>query len=232
MAAGSRRGKGSTRSSDIRATEVRRLRQARSVRTPRRVGGARRGRQSDDTGRDPHRPTRTPPQATPAPGPAGHGRADPGRERRRPHPRGGAGRAGHRHGSRPPPTRSHQRLAPLPTPGHPSENPGIPSAEPVLPQTSGRQGVSSPSHHPGAATPHPRTPVARTGRGADPPAAVLTTATTPADDRAATTPADDFRPAPTGTGRRRRPGPLPAPAQSLPGRLSRRVTRTRSRCGG
>lgn len=228
MAAASRRGKGSTRSSDIRPTRLSRTAPDAYRAHTARAGGARRGETDDDTGRDAHRPPRTPPKTPPPPRPPGRGRPDPDGGRGDAHPPVDAGRPAEGHESgRPPLPRGEQRRhhtqqgdespqghdttahtppGPDVTEGAGREGTGAAHAAAAGPTTV-VGGTTGPTHGDAAATPsatHTRTP---TGAGTD--------TTTVGDDAPAAA-----RRRTRGQARAREgPRPLPPAAEHLPGRL-------------
>ncbi|CAL9449030.1 hypothetical protein SUDANB130_02395 [Streptomyces sp. enrichment culture] len=242
MAAASHRGKGSTRSSDIRPTRLSRTAPGAYRAHTARAGGARRGETDDDTGRDAHRPPRTPPKTPPPPRPPGRGRPDPDGGRGDTHPPVDTGRPAEGHaGGRAPLPGGERRPdgterecgggGSLQDP-HPPADP-TPGPAPDVTESAGREGAGA--AHPAADTatdavgehPHDDAP-ART-----PDVTHIRTSTgTPADTTATAdhdTPASAPAARRRGQGRGRRPRALPPPAEHLPGRL--RATPTVSRRG-
>lgn len=175
MAAASHRGKGSTRSSDIRPTRLSRTATGAYRAHTARAGGARRGETDDDTGRDAHRPPRTPPKTPPPPRPPGRGRPDPDGGRGDTHPPVDTGRPAEGHaGGRAPLPGGERRPDGTEREGggggslqdpHPRQTPR-PDPHPTSPKAQGGKAREPLTQQP---TP-PRTPSASTRTPTPPPA--------------------------------------------------------------
>ncbi len=223
MAAASRRGKGSTRSSDIRPTRLSRTAPAAYRAHTARAGGARRGETDDDTGRDTRRPPRTPPQTPPPTRPPGRGRPDPDGGRGDAHPPVDAGRPaeGHEGGLAPlsgGEQRRHHTGQRIQSPrGH--DTPTRTPPEPDVTEGAGRKGTGS-AHAAAARTTAVVHGATEPAHGDTPATPDVTDARAPTGAEADTVTAgnDTCTPAPA-TRQRGRPRPLPPAAEHLPGRL-------------
>lgn len=225
MAAGSHRGKGSTRSSDIRPTRLSRTPPGAYRAHTARAGGARRGETDDDTGRHAHRPPRTPPKTPPPPRPPGRGRPDPDGGRGHPDPPGDPGRPAEGHeGGRPAPGHRHPHPERERHPHHQGNDTAAdPSPESDVTEGAGGQGTGAAHTVRGRdATPKHATSGGRHPHPDDGTATVRNLATTAPDDTAPTHHHTTRTTRTTGRRERKRrpgPGPLPPLAQHLPGRL-------------